>query len=198
MEHITRNKKQKSLPANRRGFTLIELVVTTAVFSLVIGTAIGLLTASLNLQRKSIAIQNIQDNGRHLMNLMAKEIRMSEIRNSSDGQTTVLVIDPPDIAPEIVGKNFTYTFTNSPNWQVTRTAYILKKQTGGGEQWQWDTSSISSDDVEVDGKFVVDGRSGGDKEQPKVTIVMKVRTTGLKAEQTEISLQTTLSQRNLE
>jgi len=48
--------------------------------------------------------------------------------------------------------------------------------------------------------FYIDGReSGGDDEQPRVTIVMKAQTTGAKIEeQAEINLQTTLSQRKLD
>ncbi len=155
------------------GFTLVELLVGMAVFSLVIGIAVNLFAASLRNQRKSIAIQNVQDNGRYLMSFVAKEVRMSEIR-TSDGASAILYIYHSEQG------DITYVFTGT---QITR----------NGE-------AISSDEVQVQGMFYIDGReSGGDDEQPRVTIVMKAQTTGAKIEeQAEINLQTTLSQRKLD
>jgi len=157
---------------NKKGFTLVELVVGVAIFSLVIMVVVSLFTVALRSQRKSIAIQNIQDNGRYLIGFMAKEVRMSEIR-TSDGEISVLYIhhlEHGDIA---------YEFTGT---QITR-----------------NNEPINSDEVEVQGIFYVDGGSGEDGEQPRVTIVMKVRTIGTKVEErAEINLQTTLSQRELD
>ncbi len=157
---------------SKSGFTLMELLVASAVFSLVIIIAVGLLTAAIRNQRKSIAIQNVQDNGRYLIGFMAKEIRMSEF-NVSDGEGATLTIIHP------VNGNIIYVFTGT---QLLR----------NGEP-------INSNQVEVDGRFYVDGKAAGDDEQPRVTIVMKVETTGIKTEErSEINLQTTLSQRKLD
>lgn len=157
---------------DKKGFTLVELIVGVAIFSLVIMVAVSLFTAVLRSQRKSIAIQNIQDNGRYLIGFVAKEIRMSEIR-ISDGETSILYIYHPEHG------DITYEFTGT---QITR-----------------NNEPINSDEVEVQGTFHVDGRSGGDEEQPRVTIVMRMRTIGTKVEeQARINLQTTLSQRELD
>ncbi len=160
--------------SKKKGFTLIEVLVATTVFSLVIVTAVGLLTAVIRNQRKSIAIQSVQDNGIYLIGFMAKEIRMSEINNSDTigiGDTTLNITHPSG--------NITYTFTGT---QILR-----------------NSEPINSDEVNVGGKFYIDGKTGGDDEQPRVTIVMKVETTGAKVEeQSEINLQTTLTQRKLD
>lgn len=156
---------------NKKGFTLVELIVGVAIFSLVILVAVSLLTTALRAQRKSIAIQNVQDNSRYLIGFVAKEIRMSEIK-IGDGPSTDLSIYHPDHG------DITYVFAGT---QITRNG-----------------DAINSDEVEVQGMFYVDGR-GSDDQQPRVTIVMKVRTTGGKIEeQTEMNLQTTLSQRELD
>lgn len=163
---MTGNKKSKG------GFTITELIVAVAVFALVITAAVSLLTMAVRTQRRALAIQDVQDNGRYLMGFIAKEVRMSEI-NNSDGQATVLSITHPDSG------DISYSFTGT---QITRNG-----------------DTINSDEVEVEGKFYVDGRApGGDDEQARVTIVMKVKTTGAKTEErTEADLQTTLSQRDL-
>lgn len=179
MKRIKFNKKRIcGIFKGKRGFTLVELVIAVAIFSLVIATAVGLLTSALRVQRRSISLQNIQDNGRYLLELMAKEARMSEIINS-DGESQVLNLIHP------VNGNIVYTFTGAPNWQITR-----EDDDGVG--------IMNSDEVEIEGEFFVDGETLDDDEQPTVTIIMEARTTGTKSEeQAEIKLQTTLSQRKL-
>ncbi len=155
-----------------KGFTIVELLVGLAVFSLVIGVAVNLFAASFRSQRKSMAVQNVQDNGRYLMSFVAKEVRMSEIR-TSDGETSTL-----DIYHSEHG-NITYAFAGA---QIIRNGEV-----------------ISSDEVQVQGAFYIGGISSGDDEQPRVTIIMKVKTIKTKTEErAEINLQTTLSQRKLD
>lgn len=155
----------------KTGFTLLELIVAAAIFVLVMTVAVSLLTSALRVQRRAIAVQNVQDNGRYLMDFIAKEIRMSKIR-TSDGQNTVLNISHP------INGDITYEFTGTA---ITR-----------------NDEKINSDEVEVSGKFLVDGRTPGDDEQVRVTIVMKVKAVGVKIEEkTDIGLQTTFSQRSL-
>lgn len=152
-----------------KGFTLVELLVALVVFSLAVTIAISLFASALRSQRKSIAIQNVQDNARYLIGFIAKEIRMSEIK-SPDGELFILDINHPDEG------DIRYQFT--------------------GVEVQRNGEKINSDEVQVDGKFFIDGRSTGDDEQPRLTIVMKVETIGAKAEErAKVNLQTTLSQR---
>lgn len=166
IDYMIGSKKTKT------GFTLIEVLVATTVFSLVVVVAVGLLTAVMRNQRKSIAIQNVQDNGRYLIGFIAKEIRMSEF-NASDGEASVLNITHP------ISGNIIYTFTGT---QILR-----------------NSEPINSDEVNVGGRFYVDGKAAGDDEQPRVTIVIKVETTGAKVEErSKINLQTTLTQRRLD
>ena len=190
MKHITCNK------AKNKGFTLTELIVVTAIFALIIITAIGLMMAAIQTQRKGIALQSIQDNGRHLMAFMAKEIRVSEIvsGDAPPGPDDTLVIDPPNTGdPETDGTEVTYTFTGP---QITRKAYIY---TEVGKKYEWVTAPLNSDEVNVIGKFIIDGKTAEDNEQPRVTIIMKVESKGTgDKEKAEIDLQTTVSQRNLD
>lgn len=163
----------------KNGFTLIELLVGLMVFSLAVGVAINLFAAALRVQRKSIAIQNVQDNGRYLISFIAKEIRMGRIMNT-DGETLILNINHP------TNGNIIYTFTGAPNWQILRTDANS-------------SGSINSNEVNVDGRFFISGRAAGDNIQPRVTIIMKITNKGTKAEeQSEIDLQTTFSQRRLD
>ena len=168
---------------DKKGFTLVELIVGVAIFSLVIMIAVSLLTAALRAQRKSIAIQNVQDNSRYLIGFIAKEIRMSEIKNLDGPSATLSIyhLEHLDVEYKFTGN------TGNPNteWQITR------KDVDG-------VATLNSDEVKVEGTFYVDGK-GVDEKQPRVTIIMKVRTTGDKVEErAEINLQTTLSQRDFD
>ncbi len=182
----------------RTGFTLTELIVVTAIFALIITMAIGLMIAATQTQRKGIALQNIQDNGRHLLAFMAKEIRVSEIVSLDSTGTNTLVITPPD---SLDNTDVTYTFIGP---QITRRAYIfIRKEPEEPEPEEekkaWITIPLNSDQVKADGEFVIDGREAGDNEQPRVTIIMKVESIGTQTkEKAEIELQTTISQRNLD
>ena len=180
----------------KTGFTLTELIVVVAIFALIITTAIGLMIAATQTQRKGIALQNIQDNGRHLMAFMAKEIRVSEIVSADSTGTNTLVITPPD---SLDNTDVTYTFI----WpQITRRAYIFMRQPEEEEEEEkkeWVTIPLNSDQVKIDGEFVIDGKTTDDNQQPRVTIIMKVESIGTPAkEKAEINLQTTISQRNLD
>jgi prepilin-type N-terminal cleavage/methylation domain-containing protein len=162
----------KNAAHNKQGFTLIELLVGVAVFALVITIALGLFMTALRSQRKSIAIQNVCDNARYLFGFMAKEIRMSKL-DAADGEITQINITHP------VNGSITYSFTGT---QILRNG-----------------QPINSDEVQIDGRFFIDGKTIGDNQQPKVTIVMEVTNIGTKTEeQAEIKLQTTLSQRELD
>lgn len=160
----------------QKGFTLIEVLVGLAVFSLAITIAVNLFAAALKAQRKSIALQNVQDNGRYLMGFMAKEIRMAEI-STFDGETMILDIVHP------VNGNVRYSFSGGQ---------IIRQDVSA-------TGPINSDEVRAEGRFFIDGKTAGDYEQPRVTVVMKIEAIGAKPEQqAKIDLQVTLTQRNLD
>lgn len=156
-----------------KGFTLIELIVAMAIFIIVISLVVSLLMTSLKGQRRVVAIQDVQDNARYLLEFMAKEIRMSEIDSSTYYTLTLKRAD---------GETVTYSFAGG---NITRT----DSSTSG---------PINSDQVLVSGRFYATGIGSGDNQQPKVTIAMKIETQGKPEEESEISTQTTLSPRNLE
>lgn len=159
-----------------KGFTLIELVVAIAIFIVIISIILSLFVTGLKGHRKVMAIQNVQENGLFLLEFIAKEIRMSEIRDvTPNGNSASLYIKRAD------GENITYSFSGGT---VDRTS----PSTSG---------PLNSGEVSVSGSFYIMG-IGDDNQQPRVTIVMKVETVGKAEEKSEISIQTTLSPRNLE
>lgn len=60
---------------NNKGFTLIEMIVVLGAFTIVITISLSSFLAILNAQKKSVSIENVQENLRFALEMMLKEIR---------------------------------------------------------------------------------------------------------------------------
>lgn len=159
-----------------KGFTLIEMVVATAIFGVLALVASGIFISSVNVQQKVFAMQNSQEIGRYLMESMSKEIRMGAVLASNsfstDGDSSLNIRNSN-------GDDVVYSFAGD----------ILTKNTNGqGAQ------ALSPSNMSITGRFYIgQGQflAGG-----KVTIVMKAKVVGAKATaQSEINLQNTIAAR---
>ncbi len=161
---------------NCKGFTLTELLVSIAVFSLVVAAASGLFSAAAKAQRRSLENQKVLDNGRYVLETISKAIRMSEIQ-TSDGSLL------PSLEIEHATKG-TVTYALSSG-QVTESG-----------------TAISSTNVTVEKLyFTVSGvGTSAPNKQPRVTIILKVKSKDTIAPmyRVEVYFQTTISQRNLD
>jgi len=162
---------------NSRGVTLLELLVAIAIFAVVITLVVTLFTTALKGQRRAVALQNVQDNARFLLDFMVKELRMSTINSASQDSLDITRSD---------GVEVTYLFSGGD----------LQRTVAGDAA---SSGTINSQEVIVTGNFFVTGITGGpggDNLQPKITIVLKVETSGEKGEEkAAINVQATLSQR---
>jgi len=84
MEDITHNKK---------AFTLIELLISVAVFALVIAAAMGIFISSMKGKERVNQLKEIEDNARYAMEMMSREIRMAQTINSPVGANPSLDFD---------------------------------------------------------------------------------------------------------
>jgi len=162
------------LEMKNKGFTLIELIIALAIFSLVIVSMVSITVSMIKSQRKIFAIQNIQEPARYILESMSKEIRMSEINWVS-------------------GDNLTLNITNDKNENVGYrfiAADRLQRQVDGGG-WQY----LSPANLELTGGFYISKSSFPDR--AIVTVTMQIKSTETKAEkQAEVYLQSTISQRS--
>jgi Tfp pilus assembly protein PilW len=152
----------------------MELIVSLALFSIVLIVVLGLFSMGITAQRKVLALQGVQENARFILEFMAKEIRMGTV---SAYDSSRLIIVRPD------GENVTYAFAENDIIRASNTS----------------NGPINSENTIVTGGFYVYGVGAADGLQPKVTISLSVRGSGTKIEeQARIDLQTTLSQRILD
>ena len=162
------------------GFSLIEMLVALAIFSVVILTATQIFVSGLGGTKRIFGQQAVQESGRFILEAMSKEIRMSRVDGlgssayaslpeGTSGPYTSLNITNPD------GQAINYTFDND-NKQMGRSCSIQ-----------------SPSGVELTGNFYLTKRG---VLQPRITIVINLENkTDLLKNKTSINLQTTASSR---
>jgi len=60
-----------------RGFTLIEVIVSVALFSVIILGATQIFSLVIDSQRSAIATQNVKESLKYFLEVTAKEMRMA-------------------------------------------------------------------------------------------------------------------------
>jgi prepilin-type N-terminal cleavage/methylation domain-containing protein len=73
---------------NIRGFTMIELIVTVAVFSMTAVLIVSIFARAMSVQRRATSAEKLQANGTFIIESIAKEIRVSNIENQDSANCT--------------------------------------------------------------------------------------------------------------
>ncbi len=199
------NKLQKN-----KGFTLIELMIATTLFTIIMLMGVGSLVVSSNSAKSSQKLRIAVDNVNFAMESMTRELRMGTIYTCPaidfDGFSTVQLsnlLAARDCAdggnliafmPQQVGVN-----------PPIRVAYKLNGRTDGTKTLQrceadvTPCSDIVSKDVDVKTLkfYVVGADSSTTNVQPSVRILM-TGSVNIKGNTTDFSLETIASQRSAE
>lgn len=181
MKYKTQNKKN--------GFTLLEMIISMGVFAVAVLIAVSSLLALTNAQRKALVFQSTQDNLRFAMEAMTRDIRTGNFyycgANLDDIPPTASFKDCSSGGPSL-------NFTNVSGQRITYQNLdnrIQKSQDGGNFQ------SLTSSDVGIEYlTFYVIGSPDDDEFHPRITIVAR-GVSGSGSSISELSLQTTVSQR---
>ncbi len=165
----TRNPKKNP----QKGFTLVEMIVSIALFSIVMVVCVTALLALVNANRKAQALQSVMNNLNISLDDMARNIRMGSHYHCSSTIDATTHDCPNDV------DNQTFIFEHfggsrsdfSDQWIYKYDApnkRILKSINGGT-----DYVSITAPEVAIDNmKFYVIGTTIDDTTQPRVTIVV--------------------------
>lgn len=165
---------------SQKGFTLIELLISVIVFSILIGIAGGVFVSALNLQRRAINMKKIEENGRFILEFMAREIRVANPITTADNNC-------PTAGSSVL--NFSHPVNGNIEYSLVNKEVHRKIGT--------EDTIISNPDVEITRlNFCISGNAAGDNKQPRVTILLGLKA-GSGKEEVSLDLQTTVSQRNL-
>jgi len=192
------------------GFTLVELMVATSIFVIIMLAAMSSLFIMLDAAKNSKALRLAMDNVNFAMESMTRSIRMGTNYHCLPADSTI----PDESIVENGGKDCKgggplLAFISQPQEGKTEgslVGYLLKDDNvqGGNKTLLRCTSSYSNDCVEITSsdvnverlKFFVRGSEDpDDKTQPSVYIIME-GTVMVKGVPTSFAIQTLASQRN--
>jgi len=165
---------------NNAGFTLIELAIASTLFAFVMIGVTQLFASALDIQRRAVGYQAIEENALFVLESIAREIRVSTIISENtdctgvDSGTNTITVEHP--------VNGIVTYDYNPNLGV-----ITRSVNGGF------AGAITSENVNVTKfKFCVAG-VGLDDKQVRVTIPISIQASSGKGDSVVlISLQTTV------
>ena len=192
--------------AKNTGFTLLEMLVAVAVFTIAIFIIMVGVFSVVNAQRKAVAVQNAQDNLRFAFESMAKEIRTGK---SFHCGTSLPLTDPSTCDFPNGGTSF--SFQNSSGQTVTY--QVILNQLVKSSDGRLPCTFPDPDNPDTDNcqkvtalelvninrlSFYVTGSLVGDGAQSRATIVFEGEVLDPKGIGTaRIDLQTTISKRGL-
>jgi len=180
-----------------KAFTLIEMLVAVTIFTLVIGSAVGLFISAIRSQTKALAAQKLLDETSYTIEYMSRFLRMA-VKDPSGGCLTT------------AGPGYNYENSDKDgipggdSWAIRfidyhgqchefylENGFLMEKVS------TQPALELTSDDFEISSlNFNLSGQDGADNLQPRVTISLTI---GKKPDlKPQITIQTTISQRNLD
>lgn len=191
--------KKVNKQKNISGFTLIELMVATSIFVVIMLSSMSALYILLDASKNSRALRSAMDNVNFSMESMTRSIRMG---TSYVCDSTFTMPSDTSVTHDCSTGHPYLSFI--PQNSAVRAGYVRTLRTDGSgtydiERCTPDTSScvsIVSSDVDINSlTFFVNGSADNDGVQASVYIMMKGTVT-VKGVANSFSLQTIASQRN--
>lgn len=162
--------------SGKLGFTLIELIIASSLFVVLISVASGAFINTLRTQRIIMNLSESMNNTSFTIEQIAREVR---------------------VGFQFEGGGDTLEFTNSSGDLVKYTLVSLDSNTKGIERSENGGvgETITSPDVNIDNlEFILQGEEAGDGEPPRITILISVKS----EKDIKVNLQTTISSRVLD
>lgn len=192
---LMKNQNSK-FKIQKLGFTLIEMLVAMATFSIIIIVAIGLFTSSIKSQRQILARQQVLDQTSYALEYISRAMRMAKKDDITIGGITVNCLAGDKANYEITHSNQGIKFRTYDNecWEFYLENGQLK-QTVTNSSNNYSAMPLTSNGLTVNNfKIVSSGWDQSDSLQPAVTLLLDI--TG--QQNNNIKIQTTISQRNLD
>lgn len=182
------------------GFTLIEVLISTSIFAVIILSITSLFKLSIDAQREAMAVQNTQESLKYFLEMTAKEMRMAQ----RDGAVCLDVEDDKVFAITQSPGSDTLYFKNYYGECVSYylepdsngiNRFVVRRYTPPGSTAGRDlVGYISPGTINIDQlNFVV--RDNFPDRQPMVTINVRAAAVGEESSESQIILQTSVSSR---
>ena len=170
---------------NKSGFSLMEVIVSVALFSIIVLSSTEIFSLVIKGQREAIANQNVQESLKYFFEVTGKEIRMAR----RDNGKCVNVEDG-----EIFTTNIQGDVLNFQNYYEECVSYELVN-TGDVNRWQItrgaNSGYISPAKINIENLQFTLNTTG----QPIVTISLFAYAIGDQKEASEMEIQTSITSR---
>ncbi len=188
----------------KKGFTLVELMVSVAIFSVVMVVALGSLLAISAAERKAETLKTVMDNMSFAMEGMSRTIRTGVNYHCDTTNVSGATLIPQDCPNPATGSTYFALLSNDGYY----TAYCLRSSS----IWRLRSTTmagLSTSCLPADGflpitateivvsnlTFYVKGAPLGDNTQPKVVMLLSGYVNIGSNASTTFSLQTSVTQR---
>lgn len=169
---------------NQSGFTLVEALTATFVFSLIVLGVSGVFVQILGNERQAFAAQKLQENGLYTLELMSREIRVSQVIDSDQS--------PVGDSPNCTLTSLTIRHPVNGTVTYSLNSGTLERTVGGV------TTDLSSSDVTFSRlNFCLLGSGTADKMTARVGIIATLQNKTGKTILT-FNLQTTVTSRDVQ
>lgn len=176
-----------------RGFSLIEILVAIAIFSVIVGTAMGVFASAIKSQKRVLAQQELLDQTSYAMEYISRALRMARKDISGSCLTTVGAGNNY----ETDGNRIRFlNYLNKCQEFFFENNQIKERKSTDSTAANFEASlPLTAQKILVNQfKVNLSGQDQIDYLQPAVTIFWDI----LGREQTSMKIQTTISQRNLD
>ena len=180
-----------------KGYTLIEVLVSVAIFGIIIAGPTGLFVLSLRNQNMSLALGETIDNTSHAVEYISRALRMARKDRAGGCITQNYNFENPGADSSKIRflnyQGYCQEFSLSGN-------QLFQRKSSDGTSANFDTGAyLTSDDLSISNfQFLIVGGGQNDNLQPKITMVFHIAKSSAGTGLPAINVQTTVSQRNLD
>jgi prepilin-type N-terminal cleavage/methylation domain-containing protein len=176
-------------PKQNRGFTVVEVLVSVAIFSIVMLVAIGSLATIIDANKKAHSLKSVMTNLNFALESMTREIRMGSNYNCSAPYCTDFIFTPNHaICGSSVLPHIEYKY-DSANKKIIRLM--------GSNACVDSTADMTASEVSIESMRFYPLGIGTDDIQPRIILVIN-GTIGLGNSKSSFNIQTTISQRSID
>ncbi len=180
---------------NKSAFTLIELIVSVALFSVIMMITSNIFMMVINSQRSSIASQNVQESLKYFLEVTDKEIRMAQ--KNTNGACGAIPINRIFVKTTDVNGNDILEFQNHYG-QCVQYAIVADPNHSASQRFQIERSGavgfISPAQVTIDHLYFTIKPSSSSN-QAMVTLNLKAHALNEAKFKSSMTIQTTITSR---
>jgi len=184
-------------PLQARGFSLIEVIISVALFSVIILSTTEIFKMVIDSQRSALATQNVQESLKYFLEVIGKEIRMAQKNTgvcSGIPSDDVYVVSNNAYGSTLYFKNYynqCVTYSLAPDPVATTTQrFQISRLTGSVPA----TDFISPAKIRIDSLFFILA-SEASTTQPAITLNLRAHALGKEEFKSEMDIQTTMTSR---